>query len=307
MTAGAGTRHVAVSGSSGLIGSALCAALAAAGDRVSRLVRDDGASSRPDEIVFLPEAGRIDRSRLRGVDAVVHLAGEGIAAGRWTAERKRRIRDSRVRGTRLLATALAGLEAGPEVLISASAIGFYGDRGDDELDEASEPGEGFLPETCVEWEGETAVAARAGVRVVLLRSGLVLSARGGALAKMLGPFRLGLGGRLGHGGQFVSWIALRDVIAILLWLLADRAISGPVNAVAPTPVRNEEFTRVLAGVIGRPAIIPAPAFVLRALLGEMGRELLLASTRVYPARLERAGYRFLDPELDGALRYELGR
>ncbi len=297
-------RRVGVSGSGGLIGRRLCDTLRNAGHRVSRLVRSEVASST-DEIRFLPETGHVESARLEALDAVVHLAGEGIADRRWSRERLRRIRDSRVLGTRLLARALADLRSKPEVLINASAVGFYGERGEEKLDEASAPGDGFLAETCVAWEAETAPAAEVGIRVIHLRLGVVLSAAGGALPRMLPAFRLGIGGRLGHGRQFMSWVSHRDVIGIVRHLLIDRAVCGAVNAVAPTPVRNAEFTRTLERVLGRPAILPLPAIAIRAALGKMGNDLLLTSTRVYPRRLEEARYRFADRRLEQALRSEL--
>ena len=294
---------IAISGASGLLGRPLAERLSGAGHRVLRLVRHDPV--RDDEIRFEPEAGRIDAGRLEGLDAVVHLAGESIAAGRWTPERRRRIRESRVLGTELLARTLAGLSRPPRTLISASAIGYYGDRGDEPLDEDAAPGAGFLSETCVAWEAATVAAERAGLRVVKLRIGIVLSAKGGALARMVPPFRAGLGGRLGSGRQFMSWISREDLLRVIERALAEGDLAGPLNAVAPAPVRNREFARVLARVLGRPAIFPAPAAAIRLLLGQMGRELLLASTRVVPRRLERIGFRHEHPDLDSALRAEL--
>jgi len=298
--------EIAVSGASGLVGSALAESLAREGYRVWRLVR---RTPRDDarEIFYDPLAGRIDGDKLEGLDAIVHLAGENIAGGSWSRARKQRIRSSRVDGTRLIAETLAGLERPPRTLIQASAIGFYGDRGDQKLDETSPPGRGFLADLSVEWEGATEPAVDAGVRVVLLRIGVVLSPAGGALPKMLRPFKLGLGGKLGPGRQFMSWIALHDLIGLIRFCLGETTLDGPVNAVAPTPVRNEEFTRVLADILHRPAFMTAPATVLRLALGEMAEELLLASARIYPHRAEQAGFRFRLPDLESALRFELSR
>lgn len=296
--------RVAVTGASGLVGSALVPFLTAGGHHVVRLVRR--AAEADDEIEWNPDEGRVDAARLEGIDAVVHLAGENVASGRWTHARKSRIRDSRVRGTRSLAGTLAGLDSRPKVLVSSSAVGYYGDRGDRQLDESSDAGTGFLADVCRDWEAATEEASRAGIRVVLLRTGVVLSAAGGALARMLPPFRWGVGGRLGDGRQFVSWIALDDLIGAIHFALTREELSGPVNATAPSPVSNERLTRTLAGLLRRPAVFPVPGWVLRAALGEMAEEMLLASTRVLPRRLESAGFVFRHPELEGALRFGLG-
>ncbi len=295
---------VLITGSSGLIGSALIPFLVEGGHHVTRLVR---ARPKPDgdEVRWDPEKGEVDRDGFEGLDAVVHLAGENIAGGRWTVGRKAKIRSSRVEGARLLCEALAGLERPPEVLVSASAIGYYGDRGDEVLTEESPPGAGFLAEVCREWEAASGPADRAGMRVVRLRIGIVLSDRGGALAKMLLPFRLGLGGRIGGGGQYMSWIALDDVVGAIHHAMITEALRGPVNAVGPSPVVNLEFTKTLGRVIRRPTIFPLPAFAARLALGEMADALLLASTRVEPARLVGAGYVFRHPELEAALRHLL--
>ena len=297
--------HVLVTGASGLIGSALVPLLTAEGHRVTRLVRTTPAPGEA-AIPWDPMAGRLEAARLEGIDAVVHLAGENIATGRWTPAKKARIRDSRVRGTRLLCETLAQLQHPPQVLVSASAIGYYGNRGDTVLHEDSPPGEDFLAQVCRDWEAATAPAAQRGVRVVRLRIGVVLSATGGALAKMLLPFRLGLGGVVGSGRQYISWIAIDDIVGVILYCLGNEAMEGPVNAVAPQAVTNAEFTRTLGRVLRRPTLFPLPAFVARLLFGEMAEALLLASTRVQPARLQTAGYRFLYPELEGALRHLLG-
>ena len=299
------TLNVAVTGSGGLVGSALCPFLTTGGHRVLKLVRSvpDGES----EVRWDPKGGNVDADRLEGVDAVVHLAGENIAGARWNDAQKERIRDSRVRGTRLLAESLAGLERRPEVLVCASAVGFYGDRGDEVLDEGSSAGRDFLADVCREWEAAAEPARAAGIRVVHLRFGAILSPAGGALAKMLLPFKLGAGGRLGSGRQYMSWIALDDVVGVAHRALVDTELSGPVNTVAPNPVTNAEFTRVLGRVLGRPTILPMPAFAARLAFGEMADELLLASQRVRPGVLEDAGHGFQLPELEGALRHLLGR
>ena len=290
---------VLVTGSSGLIGSALVERLAGAGHEVTRLVR---RAPRPGEAEarWDPEAGSIDAARLEGLAAAVHLAGATIAR-RWTRRHKARILDSRVRGTRLLSETLAGLDPPPHTLVSASAIGIYGDRGDEALAEQSPPGHGFLPEVCRAWEGATEPAARAGIRVAHLRMGLVLSRRGGALARMLLPFRLGLGGVVGSGRQFWSWVALDDALAAVEHLLADPSLEGPVNVASPNPVTNREFTTALGCVLRRPTFFPLPAFAARLAFGQMADELLLASTRVTPARLLAAGFAFHHPELQAAL------
>ena len=239
--------------------------------------------------------------------AVVHLAGENIAAGRWTPARKAEIRRSRVDGTRNLCEVLARLPHPPKVLVSASAIGLYGDRGAEILTEESAAGTGFLAEVCREWEAAAAPAARVGIRVVNLRFGMVLSPTGGALKKMLLPFKLGMGGRIGSGEQFTSWIALDDVIGAIHHVLCEESVRGAVNAVAPEPASNADFTRTLARVLRRPTLLPLPAFAARLALGEMADALLLGGARVMPARLQASGYRFRFPDLESALRHLLGR
>jgi uncharacterized protein (TIGR01777 family) len=296
---------VAVTGASGLIGSSLVPFLAGRGHPVLRLVRRTPATA--DEARWDPDGGTVDRAALDGLDAVVHLAGENLASGRWTEERKRRLYSSRVGPTRLLAQTLATLPRRPMVLVSASAMGYYGDRGDELLSEASPPGRGFLPQLCVDWENATQPAAAAGIRVVTTRTGLVLTPRGGVLGRMLPPFKAGIGGVLGSGRQYMSWIAIDDLLSALEHALTQPALSGPVNAVGPSPVTNREFTQALARVLGRPAIAPAPAFALRLMFGEMADAALLASTRVLPQRLVASGYRFRFPELEPALRHALGR
>jgi len=293
--------NILISGANGLIGSALATQLTAAGHRVGRLTR---RPNRPDDLGWDPGQGIFERSRLGEFDGVVHLAGEPVAGMRWTAEKKARIRDSRVEGTRLLAEALAGLDKPPRVLISASAIGYYGDRGDEVLDESSRAGTGFLADVAQAWEAAAQPAAAAGIRVVNPRFGVALSPAGGALKQMLTPFRLGAGGRIGSGKQFVSWIALDDVVGALALALETDALSGPVNVVAPGPVTNAEFTRELGAAVGRPTLLPVPAAMLRLALGEMS-ELLTASQRVLPRKLQEQHYSFRFPRLDAALRHLL--
>jgi hypothetical protein len=296
--------HIAVTGSGGLVGSALVPLLTTGGHRVSRLVRKSPSGN---DVPWHPAEGVRDLSRLEGVDAVIHLAGESIAAGRWTPHRKEEIRRSRVEGTRRLCESLARLSRPPKVLVTASAIGFYGDRGDEILTEDSAPGKDFLAEVCQEWEAATEPASRGGIRVVHLRFGMVLSPAGGALKKMLLPFRLGLGGRFGTGAQYVSWISIDDAIGAIHHAICNESVAGAVNAVAPVPVRNAEFTRVLARVMSRPAVFPMPALAARLAFGEMADALLLASARVMPTSLQASGYQFRYPELEGALRHLLGR
>lgn len=295
---------VLVSGAGGLIGAALVRSLHTQGNEVRALKR--GATGG-DTIGWDPEAGRLDPGALEGLDAVVHLAGENIAGGRWTAARKQRILASRVQGTQLLSQTLARLARPPQVLICASAVGYYGDRGAEQLTEDSSPGDGFLAEVCRAWEHAADPARTAGIRTVHLRFGMVLSAEGGALSRMLLPFRLGLGGRLGSGEQYLSWISLDDAVRALAHLLAHQDLSGPFNAASPHPCTNAEFTRALGQVLRRPTIFPVPAWVLRLVLGEMADELLLASTRAVPARLLASGFSFAHPELVETLRLLLGK
>jgi uncharacterized protein (TIGR01777 family) len=297
---------VLVTGSTGFIGSALVPHLVSAGHEVSRLVRTPPKPGGA-EVRWDPASGIVETGGLDGVDAVVHLAGESIATGRWTAEKKARIRESRVRGTAVLAESLARLAQPPRTLVCASAIGYYGDRGDQVLTEESPPGSGFLADVCREWEAAADPARTAGIRVVNLRIGVVLSRRGGALAQMLRPFLMGVGGKLGSGRQYMSWIALDDLLRAAAHVLATEALSGPVNAVAPNPVTNVEFTRALGHILGRPTLFSIPAFAVRCVFGEMGDEVLLASARVEPRRLIASGYRFRYAELEDALRHVLGR
>ena len=297
-------RTVAISGASGLIGTQLGAFLRSGGHTIRPLVRRIASAG---EIAWDPSAGRVDLAAMEGVDAVVHLAGESIAGGRWTAERKRRILDSRVRGTRLVSQAMAGQRERPEVLITASGVGIYGDRGDELLDEDSAIEDGFLGEVGREWEAAAAPAVEAGIRVVHLRFGIVLSPAGGALAQMLPPFLLGAGGPIGSGRQWVSWISIDDAVDVLHEALFETRLAGPVNAMAPEPVQSREFAATLGRVLHRPALVPAPAFALRLLLGDLADEALLASQRAVPARLQRLGFRFRHPTLERAFRHVLGR
>ena len=294
--------RVAVTGASGFLGSALASRLGREGVEIIRVRR--AASVFPPDIAWDPRSGVLPVESFEGIDAVVHLAGEPIAR-RWTDARKRAILDSRVQSTSLLGRALATLREPPRVLLSGSAIGFYGDRGADELDESSAPGSDFLAHTAVAWEAATEPARAAGIRVVLLRTGIVLGAGGGALQKLLPLFRVGLGGRIGTGRQWMSWISLTDWLAAVRMLLRVGDVDGPVNLVAPNPVPNLVFARTLARVLGRPAITRVPAWVVELALGEMGRATLLASQRVHPRRLMNFGFEFGCPTLEQALRSEL--
>ena len=294
---------VLVTGASGFIGSALVPALTTASHTVRRLVR--GAAAGGDEFRWDPVAGEIDPGALDHVDAVVHLAGESVA-GRWTPSKKERILRSRVDGTGALSTALARLDQPPRVLVCASAIGYYGDRGDELLTEESGPGGGFLAEVVREWEVASLPAEEAGIRVARLRFGIVLSPAGGALRAMLRPFRLGLGGRLGSGGQWTSWVSIDDVVGAIEHALHTEDLHGAANTVAPNPVTNAELTRVLARVLRRPAPFPVPAVALKAVFGEFASD-LLSSARVLPARLPETGYAFRHADLEPALRHVLGR
>jgi len=294
---------VAVSGATGLIGSALVARLRARNVRVRRLVRK-ARPDAPDDIVWDPMGSILSPNDLEGADAVVHLAGEPLAH-RWTAARKRAIRESRVRGTELIARTIAARERRPRVLLSGSAIGIYGDRGDEPLDEESALGTDFLAGVAREWEAASAAASDAGVRVGLLRTGIVLSPNGGALERLLTPFRLGVGGPIGSGRQWMSWISLDDHVRAMEHALATTGVHGPVNLVSPNPVTNAEFASTLGHVLSRPALVPVPAFALELAYGEMARATILAGQRVLPKALLRAGFQFAHPTLEQALRFEL--
>jgi hypothetical protein len=297
---------IAVAGATGFIGQALVAHLGATGHRVVRLVRRGADASRGD-VTWDPSKGVLDPAALDGVQAVVNLAGEPVAE-RWTADRKRRIKSSRVEGTTLIAKTLVGLARPPRVLVNASAIGIYGDRGDEVLDESAKPGTGFLADVAQAWEASAAPAVERGIRTVLARFGIVLGAAGGALEKMLPPFKLGAGGRLGSGKQWMSWVTLDDVVAAIDYAITSDRVSGPVNVVAPNPVTNADFTHELGHALHRPAVATVPAFALRFAYGEMGEAVLLASQRVMPAALQRAGFLFKHTILGDALKQiPLGR
>jgi uncharacterized protein (TIGR01777 family) len=295
--------NVLISGATGLIGTSLTRELEAGGHRVRRLTRSPRSAG---DVGWDPEAGRVDGS-LEGTDTVVHLAGESIAEGRWTPEKKRRILESRQRGTRLLAETVAALPAPPSVMVSASAVGYYGDRGNELLTEESRPGSGFLAEVCREWEAAADPAREAGIRVVHPRIGIVLTPKGGALGTTLPIFKLGAGGKIGSGRQYWSWISLDDVVGAFVHALTNERVSGPVNVGSPNPLTNAEYTRVLGRVLNRPTLFAVPAPAARAALGGMAEELLLASQRMQPVRLEETGYEYRHPELEGALRHLLGR
>ncbi len=295
--------QIAITGASGLVGSTLVPLLTTGGHHVTKVVRREPAEG---EATWDPD-GEFDAAPLDGIDAVVHLAGENIAASRWSAKVKEKIRTSRVQGTRVLCEGLAKMQNPPKVLVCASAIGFYGDRCDEELNEESANGTGFLADVAQQWEAATQPARDAGIRVVNLRFGVILSPKDGALAKMLLPFKLGGGGRVGSGKQYWSWISIDDAAGAVHHALMTDSLSGPVNAVAPNPVTNGEFTKTLGRVLNRPTVVPMPAFAARLALGEMADELLLASIRVEPQKLRRSGYEFRQPTLEAALRHLLGR
>ena len=294
---------IVVSGATGLVGSNLVAHLKSSGHQVFKLVR---SNQRDDDIPWTPYEKRVDKKSLQGAEAVVHLSGENIAS-RWTKAKKRRIRESRLLTTTFLCETLAELKQPPKVLVCASAVGFYGDRGDEVVDENSNPGSDFLADVCQEWEAATESATAGGIRVVNLRIGVILSPAGGALAKMLLPFKMGAGGVMGSGNQYWSWISIDDVAGAILHTITTQSLKGPVNAVSPNPVTNREFTKILGHVLSRPTIFPMPAFAARLVFGEMGDALLLASTRVKPAKLLESGFQFQNQDLENALRHLLGK
>lgn len=298
-------QRILITGASGLVGSRLSAELTKLGAQpvaaVRRPVKDEAR-----ELYWNPDRGEIDRAKLEGIDAVVHLAGENISDGRWTEEFKRKILESRVKGTHLIADALAHLQRKPRVFVSASAIGYYGNRGADVMTEQSSPDDDFLANVCRQWEAAAQPARDAGIPVTNIRIGVVLSADGAALAKMLTPFKLGLGGKIGSGEQYMSWVTIDDLVGAIIFLLSrDEPVVGPVNVTAPNPATNLGFTKTLGRALGRPTIFPMPAFVVKLLFGEMGDALLLSSTRVAPQALQSAGYQFQYPELEPALRHLL--
>ena len=292
------TMKILISGASGLIGTAIANSLLQKGHQVVALRRNTTKTTPCWNI----ESKEINLGSDQQIDVVIHLAGENIVAGRWSQQRKDRILNSRVEGTKLIADFFAKADYRPKVIISASAIGFYGDRGNEELNEDSDKGSGFLADVCQQWEDSTESAANAGIRVVNIRSGMVLSAKGGALAKMLFPFKIGLGGILGNGKQYISWITIDDVVGIINHIINNEDLHGPINLVSPNPVTNHCFTKELGKILNRPTILPLPTFLVRIIFGEMGKELLLTSTKVIPGKLQRSGYSFKDPTLDIALK-----
>ncbi len=292
---------ILMSGGSGLVGTAATAALRADGHTVAHLVRP-GAAVKPGDVSWEPMRATVDLAGIEGTDVVIHLSGAGIGDGRWTNARKQVLRSSRIDTTRVLVDSLSKLKQKPRALLVASAIGYYGEGGEEILTESSANGTDFLALLCRDWEAEARRAAPMGIRTATLRFGIILSGNGGAVPRMLTPFKMGLGGRLGSGKQWMSWIAIEDVIGIIRFVIANEQVSGPVNVVAPNPVRNEEFTRLLAGMLHRPAIFPAPAFILKLVMGEMADALLLGSDRVIPEGLLAAGYSFRFQILEPALR-----
>lgn len=297
---------VLISGASGFVGTALTAALRAEGHTIARLVRPGGLASEGD-VAWDPAAAIIDTAAMEGVEAIVNLSGANIAAFRWTRWQKRMLRTSRIGATRILVDFMSRLRTKPRVFVSASATGYYGDRGDKVLTESNGPGTGFLSSLATDWEAEANRAELNGIRTAILRFGMIFSAKGGALPKMLAPFRLDLGGRLGDGSQWLSWVALEDAIGAISLALRNDQIRGPLNVVAPNPVQNSEFTRMVATLLNRPAFCHVPAFVLRALLGQMADELFLASQRARPERLLAAGFAFRHVNLESALKAILGK
>jgi len=300
------TKRILISGASGFIGGALIPSLESSGAEITRLSRSESGANTTTKTVPWDPAKPVAPESISGFDAVIHLAGESIV-GRWTASKKEKIRDSRIVSTRNLAQAIARAKDKPKVFICSSAIGYYGDRGDELLNESSNPGTGFLPQVCREWEAATHAAAAAGIRTVQIRTGIVLSSKGGALAKMLTPFKMGVGGRIGSGRQWMSWIDIEDMIGAILHVLNSDSLRGPVNMVAPKPVTNSEFTKTLAAALSRPAIFPMPAFAVKLAFGEMGETVLLGSQRVDQAQLLHSGYQFRFNDLQGSLENLLRR
>ena len=293
---------VAVTGSSGLIGSSLVSFLSEKSVTVSKILREN---TKDDDISWKPEDGDWDSAFTGGVDGIVHLAGENIASGKWTRKKKEKIRNSRIEGTTRLCEHILKLPTPPSVLVCASAIGYYGNRGVEFLNEGSSRGSGFLPDVCLGWEEAAESVSKAGIRVVNVRFGIVLSKDGGALAKMMTPFKIGMGGKIGSGTQYMSWIAMDDVTSAIYHTLITESLKGPVNVTAPNPVTNKEFTNTLGEVLKRPAVVPIPAFAAKLAFGEMANDLLLASTKVAPKRLSDSGYKFQYPELENALKHVL--
>lgn len=294
---------VLISGSSGLVGSALCRRLESEPDyEIVRLVRKQSPDTSDTTVVWNPSAGQLEPEAFAGIDAVIHLGGVNIASRRWSAEMKQKIFNSRFQSTSLLAHQLAALEQKPSVMLCASAVGFYGDRGDERVDETSARGSGFLADVCQAWEEATHPARDAGIRVVNMRFGMILDQQGGALSQMVTPFKLGVGGRIGSGKQYWSWIALPDVINAIQFCLEHSELQGPVNFVAPDEVTNLEFTKTLGKVLSRPTCLPVPAWGIKTLFGEMGQELMLTSARVTPGKLTAAGFQFQFPKLEDAFR-----
>lgn len=298
--------NILITGASGFIGSEMVPFLTSGGHRVIRLVRRSPVS-QSDEVFWDPLSGHLNPDDFGIVDAVIHLAGENIAEGRWTEEKKRKIIESRTDGTSLIANTIGKLEPLPKVLICASAIGYYGNRGNELINEEAEPGNNFLSKVCIEWEKAAAPAIQKGIRVVFTRFGAVLSPIGGALKKLLLPFKLGLGGKIGSGNQYMSWVGIDDVITVIYHALSDSSIEGPVNVVSPNPVTNQELTRILGKVLSRPTVFSVPETAIKLFFGEMGKDALLSSTRVNPKKLMESGYIFRYPHLESALRHVLGR
>jgi uncharacterized protein len=295
---------IIVTGSNGFVGSALVVQLVKDGHSVTRLVRDKSATGA-DRVYWNPQSDEIDAARLENHDAAIHLAGENAGTARWTEAKKRRIRDSRVKGTRLVSEAFAGLSSPPRVFVCASATGYYGNRDDEILTEASAPGDDFLAGVCRDWEAAADAARASGIRTVHLRLGLILGGKGGPLPRMIQPFKFGIGGRFGSGEQYMSWITIDDTIGVILFVLENAQLEGAINTVTPNPVKNREFTGTLGKVINRPSAIPLPATVARLVFGEVADALVLVSQRAMPEKLIKAGFSFKFPELEPALRHVL--